>query len=137
MSLDTMTHDQAVSTHAPERYVLGELNDVERDAFEAHYFDCASCFDEIKTGAQFLNHAREVLGPEPEPEKGWFSVLWGDMVRPAPAFVAAMLLCAVGIGVYQQVELTAARQPRITTDPLVVHIGQRGGENRVAEPWSV
>src|SRR5215831_13264280 len=125
MSLDTMTHDQAVSTHAPERYVLGELTVDERDAFEAHYFDCSSCFDEIKTGAQFLTHAREVLGPEPEPEKGWFSVVWGDLVRPAPAFVSAMLLCAAGIGVYQQGALTAARQPRLEAGPFVIHAGSR------------
>jgi anti-sigma factor RsiW len=47
-----------------ERYLLGELDDTERQSFEAHYFECPSCGDEVKTAAAFLESAREALaGP--------------------------------------------------------------------------
>ena len=36
-----MDHQQAIATHAAERYLLNELGDADRDAFEEHYFACA------------------------------------------------------------------------------------------------
>jgi len=107
----TMSHEQAISSQAAERYLLGELKEGELEAFEGHYFDCPACFQQIEMGSQFLGRAREVL--DPVPEKGWLARMLGDLSRPAPAFVAAMLLCAVGIGVYQQFELADSRAPRI------------------------
>ena len=111
MNLETMSHDQAVSSHAPERYLLGELDPAERDAFEGHYFDCTACFNEIKRGSQFLSYSRELLDRQPE-ETGLAAWL-GDLRRPAPAFVTAALLCALGIGTYQQVQLANARSPKV------------------------
>jgi len=108
---DTMSHDQAVSSQAAERYVLGELTPGEREAFEGHYFDCAACFEQVETGAQFLGRAREVLDREPEP--GWLGAMFRDLRRPAPVFVSAMLLCAVGIGVHQQSVIADARAPHV------------------------
>jgi hypothetical protein len=46
-----MTHDEAVATMAAERYQLGELDDAERDAFEAHFFDCEPCAEDVRLGA--------------------------------------------------------------------------------------
>lgn len=46
-----MTHDEAVSTMAAERYHLGEMGEAERDAFEAHYFECAPCAEAVHLGA--------------------------------------------------------------------------------------
>lgn len=108
----TMSHEQAVSSQAAERYLLGELEAGELEAFEGHYFDCPACFEQIEMGSQFLGRAREVL--DPEPEKGWLARMLGDLSRPAPAFVSAMLLCAVGIGAYQQAEIADARAPRLS-----------------------
>ena len=118
MSLETMSHDQAVTSYAAERYVLGELTATERDAFEGHYFDCAACFEEIKTGAQFLAHAREEL--DPEQEKGRLASMLGDLRRPAPVFVSAMLLGAVGICTYQQVQIANAKKPRLELEAAFV-----------------
>lgn len=111
MNLETMSHDQAVSSHAPERYLLNELDSPERDAFESHYFDCTDCFDAIKQGSQFLSYSREVL--DPQPEKTGLAALLGDLRRPAPAFVSAALLCALGLGTYQQVQIADARKPKV------------------------
>ena len=32
----------------PERYVLGELSEAEREAFETHYLQCADCLEELE-----------------------------------------------------------------------------------------
>src|SRR5215468_7371368 len=117
MNLETMSHDQAVSSHAPERYLLGELDAAERDAFEGHYFDCTACFEEIKKGSQFLSYSREVL--DPQPEKTGLAALLGDLRRPAPAFVSAALLLAMGLGAYQQVQIADARKPRMEAHVFV------------------
>jgi hypothetical protein len=111
MSLDTMSHGQSVSSQAAERYVLGELTQSEREAFEGHYFDCTVCFEQVKLGSQFMHHAREVL--DPVPEKGWLAGMLGDMLRPAPAFVSALFLCAIATGVYQSVEIAGLKTPRV------------------------
>ena len=113
MNTDTMTHDQAVSSQAAERYVLGELTPSEREAFEGHYFDCAACFEQVEAGAQFLGRAREVLDHDREPEPGWLGAMLRDLRRPAPVFVSAMLLCAIGIGVHQQSVIADARAPHL------------------------
>jgi hypothetical protein len=119
MSTDTMSHDQAVSSQAAERYVLGELTPSEREAFEGHYFDCAACFEQVEAGAEFLGRAREVLDREPEP--GWFAGMLRDLRRPAPVFVSAMLLCAVGIGVHQQSVIADARAPHVEEQYLLAN----------------
>src|SRR5262245_43522442 len=124
MNLETMSHDQAVSSHAPERYLLGELDAAERDAFEGHYFDCNACFDEIKKGSQFLSYSREML--DPQPEKTGLAALLGDLRRPAPAFVSAALLMALGLGTYQQVQIADARKPKVEAHVFVPGT-QKGG----------
>jgi hypothetical protein len=45
-----MTHQRAVSTLAAERYLLDEMSEIERMAFEAHYFDCAECAEDVRAG---------------------------------------------------------------------------------------
>ena len=43
----TVDHDTAIRTRAVERYFLQEMNDAEAEAFEAHYFDCRSCAQDV------------------------------------------------------------------------------------------
>ena len=38
-----MEHRNAIDSMAAERYIIGEMNGEERDAFEEHYFDCPEC----------------------------------------------------------------------------------------------
>jgi anti-sigma factor RsiW len=53
-----MTHAEAVNTLASERYLLGEMTEAEREAFEAHYFECAECAEDVQLGAQMAEGAR-------------------------------------------------------------------------------
>ena len=54
-----MDHQQAIATHATERYLLNELGDTERDAFEEHYFACATCAEDVRTGARMKDGVRD------------------------------------------------------------------------------
>ena len=81
---------------ATERYLLGELDEVERSAFEEHFFDCRECAEEVKAGAIFLENARKVLAEEQAEARvakplfgGWASLFWPI---PAGAAIAATLL---------------------------------------------
>jgi len=46
-----MNHLQAVNTSAAERYLLEEMSELERHAFEDHYFSCADCAEDVRVGA--------------------------------------------------------------------------------------
>ena len=56
-----MTHDQAVSTFASERYLLEEMTEPERTVFEEHYFSCVDCADDVRMGAVMSDGARAGL----------------------------------------------------------------------------
>ena len=43
-----MTCDDIERDEVAERYLLHRLGEVERDAFEAHYFDCTRCLDRLQ-----------------------------------------------------------------------------------------
>ena len=53
-----MNHEQAMKDQATERYLLGELPENERDAFEEHYFECMMCADEVKSAFAFKDAVR-------------------------------------------------------------------------------
>jgi anti-sigma factor RsiW len=46
-----MNHQQAVQTLASERYLLDEMAELERHAFEEHFFGCAECAADLRAGA--------------------------------------------------------------------------------------
>jgi hypothetical protein len=56
-----MDHQQAIATHAAERYLLNELDDADRDAFEDHYFACSTCAEDVKAGARMRDGVRAGL----------------------------------------------------------------------------
>ncbi|MEZ5318711.1 MAG: zf-HC2 domain-containing protein [Vicinamibacterales bacterium] len=58
-----MTHDDAVATHAAERYLLEEMSEAERHDFEAHYFDCPPCAEDVRLGAAMADAVRTGSAP--------------------------------------------------------------------------
>jgi hypothetical protein len=129
MNNDVMSHEQAVSKQVAERYVLAELSQEEREAFEGHYFDCPACFEQVQLGAEFLRHSRDVL--DPEPEKGWLARALGDLRRPAPAFASVALVLAIGMGVYQQSAIAGLKAPRLESRYVVTGQPKGGGSAKV------
>jgi hypothetical protein len=44
-----MTHTEALNALASERYLLDEMTEAERNAFEDHYFSCLDCAEDVRT----------------------------------------------------------------------------------------
>jgi anti-sigma factor RsiW len=53
-----MDHMQALKTLASERYLLGEMSELERHAFEDHFFSCNECAEDVRAGALMREGAK-------------------------------------------------------------------------------
>ncbi|MFP5227027.1 MAG: anti-sigma factor family protein [Acidobacteriota bacterium] len=136
-----MDHTEAIELMATERYLLGELTPEQRDAFEAHFFECYECALDVRAEAAMLQEMKvqlppmakpaaqipdAVLAPKPEPKerRDWFA--W---IRPSwavPAFAALLLVMG-----YQNLATipglrSAAESPRVAPWSAM-HIGTRAG----------
>src|SRR5689334_23901114 len=100
-----MNHTEAIDKNAVERYLGGELSIVESDEFEAHFFECTVCAEELRTGAIFEENARAVFREDARSEAAGESqpkvekrrlFSWAEVWKPwtvAPAMAAVALLC--------------------------------------------
>lgn len=132
MNAKAIDHQQAVKNMMAERYLLGELSESERDAYEAHLFDCQICFGQVKAGTEFVSYLKQagveeyVKAPQPrwyQSPRHWF--------RLSPAFVfAALLLFAGSLNVYQGLLLHRPNAPEIVT-VQTLHADARGDGNAV------
>lgn len=101
-----MDHDVVVREKMTERYLLDELDPAARDAFEAHYFDCAECALDVRAASDFVKQAKVALAdeealaepqPAPRPAPNPMGLSWLAWLRPALAApVLALLLAIVG-----------------------------------------
>jgi hypothetical protein len=100
-----MQHQQALATKASERYLLGEMSEPERFDFEAHYFDCPECADDVRTAAALARGIKAVgaedtaLRPHTSVvrevrRRGWFAWLSPAALVPSTAAVALGCLVA-------------------------------------------
>jgi hypothetical protein len=82
-----MNHQLAVDTRATERYMLGELDEESRSAFEEHYFSCHACAADVKAAAVFVDNAKAVLAALPAAEarvkRPFFFFPWPQSMMPA------------------------------------------------------
>jgi hypothetical protein len=63
-----MTHEQAVEKQAAERYLLDEMPELERFAFEEHLFACPICAEDVRSGAVMQEGVKAGLLPEVKAE---------------------------------------------------------------------
>ena len=126
-----MTHEQAVSTLAPERYLLDEMPEPERETFEEHYFSCTACAEDVRTGALMRDGARAGLLADsvsrvvPFRPRRWYQS------AALPWAVAASL--AIVAGYQSLVTVPALRsldEPRTLT-PITLRPASRGQAPRV------
>jgi hypothetical protein len=120
-----MEHENAIQTLATERYLLSEMTPAERDSFEEHYFECASCAEDVRLASQFLGDAREVWAAEqraapvvkvqPQPESKWNWLAWLQPQFAAPAMAALLILAGVStVGTMSlRRQLAEVSQPRV------------------------
>lgn len=119
-----MTHQQAVDGMASERYLLDEMSEVERFEFEAHYFDCAECAEDVRLSDLIRDEAqrggaKDVVSGEVEaafrrPEKKVLP-FWRRPMVAVPWAAAAALALAV---TYQSVVTVPALKNSIASEPL-------------------
>src|SRR5262245_28311254 len=104
-----MTCDEVAKGEIVERYLLGQLDEPERDAFEEHYFECARCSDELRTYEALqaeLSRTRDALVAAPG--RSWMRQ-WAWL----PA--AAVVLIGVSV-VIRQGLTTGGERPPIAAD---------------------
>jgi len=105
-----MDHSEAAESQAVERYLLGEMDKPETEAFETHFFACPVCAEEVQLGALLHENGRAVARETPAP--GWIDRLRAWLRQPmfvAPAFAALVLAVVAG---YQAQEIARLNQPQ-------------------------
>ena len=63
-----MNHDEAIRSGAAEKYVLRELSDELRNAYEDHFLECAECTKNMHALSGFAEAGAEEGGCRPGPE---------------------------------------------------------------------
>jgi hypothetical protein len=98
--MKTMDHATAMRKALAESYVLDELDDEERAEFEAHFFACPECAEDVKELATFIDDARRTLGGASADRRprGRSAPLRGWMLP-----LAATAVLSLGAAVYQAV----------------------------------
>lgn len=92
-----MEHAESVESMAVERYLLGEMPDEERDAFEEHYFACVECGDDVYAGTALVAAVRvreRHPKPQPQPQPRWQPQPRPWLARMAIAAAAAFAIFA-------------------------------------------
>jgi putative zinc finger protein len=113
MNTRIINHDEAVKDLMAERYLLGELNAVEREAYELHLFSCDACFEQIKVGTEFVTHLRHIGTDDPQPPvPGFMGRLMANARQPLPVTMFGLLLMVGGFSVHQNSEISYLKEPR-------------------------
>ena len=131
MSEQMIDHQDAVKSLMAERYLLGELNAGEREAYEEHLFSCDTCFEQVKAGTEFVGHLRRI-GTEKE-QPAW-SRLVHRVLRPSPALAFGVLfLCTTGVSVRQAMVIHQMNAPE-SVNVLTVRPVARALDNPLTVP---
>ena len=130
-----MDHSQALSTHASERYLLGDMSEPERFDFEAHYFDCGECAEDVRAGDAFARAVRAVSAEDGARRP----LVMGEQRRPGrfawltPAALlpmAASVMLAALIGYQSLVIIPGLRSSRALSQ-IVLRAAARGDEQTI------
>jgi hypothetical protein len=148
-----MDHIEAVKKQAVERYLLGQMPDVEIDAFEKHFFECVTCAEEVESGVLFQENARAAFAHVPQPapaaKPNWLSrwlshrpsQSWTRPAFAAPALAAGLLAAAT---LYQagfvipglRHELALAQAPQAPVS-FLLKSAARGQERGAEKPFLI
>ncbi|HEY1744011.1 MAG TPA: zf-HC2 domain-containing protein [Granulicella sp.] len=129
-----MNHDEAIREQAVERYLLGELAEDARARFEEHFFDCAICASDLKSGTVFVDTLRTEPRPAELPKRDIHLVpkpAASPWLRPwlVPALAASLLFVA-----YQNLLVlpamrraaAVAQAPAVMNNVILANIDARG-----------
>ncbi len=137
-----MDHQQALDTKASERYLLGEMSEPERFAFEAHYFACQECGEDVRAGAAMARGIKAVCAGDAaaetaaavpgrdEPRRGWFG--WLSPAALVPTAVALGLAFVTGYQALIVVPSLRHATSSVAASAIVLRAAARGEEPVVA-----
>lgn len=134
-----MTHEDALRQMAVEQYLLGELSEESRNAFEEHFFECEICATDLKAGRTFMEAGKAVAKDEatrlpisqpsipPMPRRGIAQQIRLWLLVPA---LAASLLVLI----YQNAfvlpamhrQVARAEAPEVLNSLVLANINARG-----------
>lgn len=109
MNARMIDHETATKDLMAERYLLGELIGDELDSYEEHLFSCQTCFEQVKTGTELVNHLRQI-GPEAVP--GFVSRIFTTILQPAAITALGLFLVTLGISIHQNSVITKLKEPK-------------------------
>ena len=108
----TMKHEDCIESLAAEKYILGELPELEREQFEEHYFSCPECAESVRCLSELRGGVQLGLGyPAEMAQAGkqagrWLPKLWPWWLRPQAAMAGALAAIAVAaITGYQNLQM--------------------------------
>ena len=136
MNARMIDHDEAVKDLMAERYLLGELNAAERDAYEEHLFCCDACFHQVKAGTELIAELRHTgtEGAQVPLAPGFISRLLTSLRQPATIAAYALLICVFGINIYQQRVIGGLRRPQVTPSFFLSDGARAGGVKKLVLP---
>jgi hypothetical protein len=135
-----MTHQEAADTLAAERYLLGELPAGDREAFEAHYFSCEECADDLRSAAALLQGVKDGLAgsataadvvPMPVVRTRGRTVAWYRSAALPWAAAAALAAITTYQSVWVVPSLRRDTSP-VALAPVLLHPESRGSEPTVS-----
>src|SRR5947209_7448790 len=128
---DTMNHEEAMKAQTTERYLLGDLPENERDAFEEHYFECAICADDLRSGSAFVDAVRATAprkNPFLERQQARRRRKYFVPLAAAASLIVGVLTMQLGFVAPLQTQLADARRP---ATPAVHMLSETRGEGSV------
>lgn len=125
-------HQDAVKGLMAERYLLGELNASEREAYEEHLFSCDACFEQVKAGTEFVGHLRRMGAEEPVTVvPGFMNRLMTSLRQPLTVAACALLACVSGLSVYQRGIIAGLRQAQVMPSLFLSDGAKAGGTQQI------
>ncbi|MCC6391969.1 MAG: zf-HC2 domain-containing protein [Bryobacterales bacterium] len=126
-----MTHTEAESLGAVEKYLLNELSPVQRDEFEEHYFTCRQCAADVEVLSDTVEVIRKGIASETKPSGG----IWHRLERPLAARISYLCtLSLAGVLVYQHAvtlpQLRAELDRPQTVLKLAPNVQRRGASGQ-------
>lgn len=112
-----MEHSEATDTMASARYLLGEMTNEERDAFEEHYFGCSECARDVRDGSAMIDSIRA----------GRVQVERLKPVRTLPWLLTAAAAIAIAVLGLQNAGLRREAAPHVLRSYSLLTMGTRGG----------
>jgi len=135
MTARVMEHEEAIKNLAAERYLLGELTESDRDAYEEHLFSCPACFEQVKAGTEFVGHLRRIGVEEPQPAvaPGLLSRLRTNVGQLATITSFGLFLLVSGVAVHQNAVISRLKAPGPEIRSPLTGIAHGAGAVKIVE----